>query len=292
MLPEIRSRPKMPTYNLRRFRVSRIANNSVVFALGRRGSGKTTGIINIFSSKRKDFKMGIAFCGNQATAQEYAKVMPDLFNYDDYQPEVLKEFIDRQELRVKQGGRKNTPYVFVILDDCFWQKSDVTNDPQFLRLLNNGRNYNIFFVCSMHYAFTIKPNMRMQIDYVFICREDMQANRKRLYDSYNVCFNRQAEFDACLEATTQDYGMMVITNTAAGGKGTKIEDKMAWWRGKAIEDGGARFKINKRGRWWKYARLHYDPKYYTRPDPEPEPVARKRGTRVKQKVSVNLSRRR
>jgi len=254
----------MPTYELKRFRVSSMANNSVVFLVARRGSGKSTNCIGIFSSKRSEFSYGIAFVGNKNTIADYAKIMPQTFIYENYQPEVLKDLIDHQERIVAEKGRKNTPYVYVIVDDCFWQKGEITNDAQILRLLNNGRHFNIFFVLSMHYSLTIKPMLRQQVDYVFLSYEKVPLYRERLYKNYNVAFKTQHEFDLCMMTATKNYGTLVLDNHSS--QSDKLEDNVFWWKSRALEDGGAKFKVNKHGTWWKYHKLHFDPQYYLKPD--------------------------
>ena len=40
----------------------------------------------------------------------------------------------------------------------------------------------------MQYALGIPPNLRTNIDYIFILRENIVQNRKRLYDSYAGMF--------------------------------------------------------------------------------------------------------
>ena len=44
----------------------------------------------------------------------------------------------------------------------------------------NGRDYKLLFLLTMQYALGIPPNLRTNIDYVFILRENYVSNRKRL----------------------------------------------------------------------------------------------------------------
>jgi hypothetical protein len=275
----------MPTYNLRKFKMKQIPNNGVVFCIGRRGSGKSTTMIGILSAKRHEFAYGIAFIGNRATAQEYyAKIMPATFIFDNYQPEVLKELLDRQERKIAEKGRKRTPFVYCCIDDCFFQRGELTHDEQFLRLLNNGRNYNAFGLISMHYSLTVKPNIRQQIDFAVLSREKNPAYRKRLYENYNSVFKSPYEFEQCMDASTKDYHVLILDNFST--QSNAIEDNVFWWKARSIKEGGADFKMNRGGYWWKFHAKRFDPLYYTREPPE---TATKSTRKKTAKASVILT---
>ena len=52
----------------------------------------------------------------------------------------------------------------------------------------NGRHYFAMFIITMQYALGIPPVLRTNIDYVFILRENIFMNRKKLYDQYAGMF--------------------------------------------------------------------------------------------------------
>ena len=52
----------------------------------------------------------------------------------------------------------------------------------------NGRHWHILFIITMQYPLGIPPNLRTNIDYVFILRENIVSNRKRIYDNYAGMF--------------------------------------------------------------------------------------------------------
>lgn len=52
----------------------------------------------------------------------------------------------------------------------------------------NGRHLNILTLITMQYALGVPPNLRTNIDYVFILRENIYANRKRIYEQYAGMF--------------------------------------------------------------------------------------------------------
>ena len=52
----------------------------------------------------------------------------------------------------------------------------------------NGRHFKILFLITMQYPLGIPPNLRSNIDYVFILRDNTVGNRKRIYENYAGMF--------------------------------------------------------------------------------------------------------
>ena len=111
---------------------------------------------------------------------------------------------------------------FLILDDCLydnsWQK-----DKNIRNIFMNGRHYNILFILTMQFALGIPPNLRTNIDYVFILRENIVSNRKRIYDHYAGMFPTFDMFCSTMDQCTENYECLVICNNA---KSNKIEDQV------------------------------------------------------------------
>ena len=55
-----------------------------------------------------------------------------------------------------------------------------------LEIFMNGRHWNIVYLS--YESLGIPPNLRCNIDWVFILRENIVSNRKRLYDNYTGMF--------------------------------------------------------------------------------------------------------
>ena len=79
----------------------------------------------------------------------------------------------------------------------------------------------------MQFALGIPPNLRTNIDYVFILRENIISNRKRIYDHYAGMFSTFDEFCQVMDACTENYECLVINNNA---KSNKITDQVFWYK--------------------------------------------------------------
>lgn len=86
-----------------------------------------------------------------------------------------------------KGRSKINPYISVILDDCLYDSS-WTKDKGIRSIFMNGRHHKILFLVTMQYPLGITPTLRSNVDYVFILRENIVSNRKRIYENYAGMF--------------------------------------------------------------------------------------------------------
>jgi hypothetical protein len=127
---------------------------------------------------------------------------------------------------VKFGGSHIDPRAFLILDDCLYD-SKWTNDKNIRALFMNGRHLKMFFIISMQYPLGIPPNLRTNIDFIFILRENIVANRKRIYDNYAGMFQNFEIFCQVMDQCTENFECLVIDNTT---KSNKLEDNVFWYK--------------------------------------------------------------
>jgi hypothetical protein len=157
-----------------------------------------------------------------------------MFIHDEYTPGVIDNVVKRQNMILKKinkdvqmyGNTQVDPRAFVILDDCLYD-SAWTKDKNVRALFMNGRHLKIFFVIAMQYPLGIPPNLRTNIDFIFILRENIVANRKRIYDNYAGMFPTFEIFCQVMDQCTENYECLVIDNTT---KSNKLEDTVFWYK--------------------------------------------------------------
>ena len=146
------------------------------------------------------------------------------------------------------GATSIDPKAFLILDDCIYDNSWV-KDKNVRSLFMNGRHWKILFMITMQYALGIPPNLRTNIDYVFILRENYVSNRKRLYEHYAGMFPNFEMFCQVMDQCTENYECLVINNNA---KSNKLEDQVFWYKAAPRKD----FRIGAR-KFWEYSSQNY-----------------------------------
>ena len=205
----------------------------VIVLIGRRDTGKSF-LVKDLLYHHQDIPIGTVISGTEAGNGFYSKMVPKLFIHDEYNTAIIENILKRQKMVIKQINKEVAAYgrsnidgrAFVILDDCLydnsWQK-----DKNIRNIFMNGRHYNILFILTMQFALGIPPNLRTNIDYVFILRENIVSNRKRIYDHYAGMFPTFDMFCSTMDQCTENFECLVICNNA---KSNKIEDQVFWYK--------------------------------------------------------------
>ena len=149
----------------------------------------------------------------------------------------------KQVKREKEAyGRSNIdPRAFVILDDCLYDAS-WSKDKVMRLLFMNGRHWKIMLIITMQYPLGIPPNLRTNIDYVFILREPYIANRKRIFENYAGMFPTFESFCQVMDQCTENYECLVVDNNA---KSNKLQDQIFWYKAQNHKD----FKLGSKEFW-------------------------------------------
>lgn len=95
----------------------------------------------------------------------------------------------------------------------------------------------------MQYPLGIQPNLRTNVDYVFILREPYLTNRKRIWENYASMFPTFEAFNSVMDQTTENYECLVINNNA---KSNKLNDCVFWYK---AENRPNNFKLGSKEFW-------------------------------------------
>tara|TARA_Y100000996_G_scaffold415176_1_gene408557 strand:- start:376 stop:1179 length:804 start_codon:yes stop_codon:yes gene_type:complete len=235
---------------LKKFDMSQISDDKVVVLIGKRDTGKSFLCRDILYHHR-DIPVGQVISGTEGANQFYQKIIPKLFIHGEFTPEVVQNMLKRQKLmidKINGGDRSTDPRAFLILDDCLYDNT-WAKDKNMRSVFMNGRHYKLLFLLTMQYALGIPPNLRTNIDYVFILRENYVSNRKRLYEHYAGMFPTFEMFCQVMDQCTENYECLVINNNA---KSNKLSDQVFWYKAEPRPD----FKIGADS-YWLYSKQNF-----------------------------------
>ena len=225
--------------------MNKITSDKVVVLIGKRNTGKSYLVKDILYH-HKNIPVGQAISGTEAANEFYGSIIPKVFIHEEYTAQIIQNIIKRQKLMVeklKQNPNMD-PRVFLILDDCLYDNS-WTKNTDIRSIFMNGRHYKILFLLTMQYALGIPPNLRTNIDYVFILRENYVSNRKRLYEHYAGMFPTFDMFCQVMDQCTENYECLVVDNNA---KSNQLVDQVFWYKAPERPD----FKCGAR-EFWEYS---------------------------------------
>ena len=205
----------------------------VIVLIGRRDTGKSY-LVRDLLYYHQDIPIGTVISGTEAGNGFYSEHVPKLFIHEEYNTAIIENILKRQRTVLKQMKkeveiyRKSTidPRAFVILDDCLFDAT-WAKDKMMRLLFMNGRHWKVMLVITMQYPLGIPPNLRTNIDYVFILREPYISNRKRIYENYAGMFPTFESFCQVMDQCTENFECLVISNNA---KSNKLNDQIFWYK--------------------------------------------------------------
>ena len=211
----------------------------VIVLIGRRDTGKTF-LVKDLLYFHQDIPIGTVISGTEAGNGFYGKLVPKLFIHEEYNSVLIENVLRRQRAVMKQCNQEMETYkkcsidprTFVILDDCLYDNT-WARDKLMRALFMNGRHWKVMLIITMQYPLGIPPNLRTNIDYVFILRENYLANRKKIWENFASMFPTLESFCSVMDQTTEKYCALVLNNNA---KSNKITDQIFWYKAEDSPD--------------------------------------------------------
>ena len=224
---------KGQTLQIRKFDLKKIASDATIAIIAKRGSGKSWIIRDILYHHR-DLAGGVVIAPTNKLNHFYDQFIPPLYIYNNFTPDIIpKIFLRQQKILDKNDERKKIrkrpvdPRICLVMDDCMGEKDRWLKDTSILELFNNGRHYKVFYLLSMQYSLGIPPELRSNFDYVFLLSDNINTNKKRLYDHYAGMFPSFSIFKDVFEQITSNFGCMVIDNKS---KSNNLQDVIFWFK--------------------------------------------------------------
>jgi hypothetical protein len=229
----------MAQLELKKFDMKRIVfdkyenKGPVIVMIGRRDTGKSFLMRDLLYHQR-DIPVGTVVSGTEQLNQFFSAHVPPVLIHHKFSENIIANVLMRQKQVVKQFKtqidvhKKTTldPRAFLILDDCMYDKSWPNNE--LIRIIfMNGRHYKLCTIFSQQFPLGIPPVLRTNIDYVFILREPVTNNRKRIYDNYAGMFPTFESFCQVMDQCTENYECLVIDNNC---KSNKLNDQVFWYK--------------------------------------------------------------
>jgi hypothetical protein len=205
----------------------------VIVLIGKRDTGKSF-LVRDLLFYQQDIPIGTVISGTEEGNGFYGKMVPKLFVHNEYNTAIIENILKRQRTVLKQIKKEMETYkrttidprAFVILDDCLYDNT-WARDKMMRLLFMNGRHWKVMLVITMQYPLGIPPNLRTNIDYVFILRENYIANRKRIYENYAGMFPTFESFAQVMDQCTENFECLVIHNNS---KSNKLHDQVFWYK--------------------------------------------------------------
>lgn len=195
------------------FNVRTLKQARTYMLLGKRNTGKTT-LLTDLCFHRQTMEFGIVFAGSIGSREDIKKYHPDTFIYEKFSADRLKTFFKDVKRMNGKLRRRNQQMVdcYLIIDDTGFDTSMWMNKT-LVEIMQNGRHYNISLFICLQYGKALRPNMRSQVDYVFILKEKAPEMINKIWDCFaGGHFKSKKQFTSTLDKCTRDFRCLVIKN--------------------------------------------------------------------------------
>lgn len=220
---------------LKKFDIKKIKDNSNIFIIGKRGTGKSFLAKDILYYHR-DISAGTVISPTEVANYFYYKFISNInvSIYNNYDTKITSNFLEKQKEMKKLTEKNSSDFGktgFLIFDDCInndsWKK-----DKYLKEIFMSGKFWRILFILTMSYPFTIPPHLRANLDYIFIFPDDYIENRRKIYDYYAGIF-KTFEIFCNMMNKLEKYECLVIDYTI---QSSRIEDCIFWYKAEDRED--------------------------------------------------------
>jgi hypothetical protein len=176
---------------------------------------KTYLVADILSHKK--IPIGCAILGNNIEPNNYSKLIPSTYIYNEYNSNIIKNILIRQKKMVRKSNVENR--MFLVMDKCF--NKSITASNEFKVLFLNNRCFKTTLISIMQYPFHISAIIRNGFDFIFILKNDNYSARKKIYEYYARIFPTLDIFCQIMDQYTDDFNCLVINTNS---KSNKLED--------------------------------------------------------------------
>lgn len=203
--------------------------------IGKKDTGKSFLIRDILATTQSYFPVGTVISGTEVANEFFQHMIPSKLIHDKYRPEIVSNVIKRQlgiktarnaDKKARGGSSSIDPRAFLILDDCLYDNTWI-NQESTRYIFMNGRHIDMMTIITMQYPLGISPNLRTNVDFIFILRENITRNRRIIYENYAGMFPTYEMFSQFMDQCTEDYNCLVICN---GIQSNKLEDQVFWYK--------------------------------------------------------------
>lgn len=244
------SKPKREI-RLRKFNMANMGDQKVCVFVGKRKSGKSFCVKDALYYLQKTPVVRV-ISGTERANKHYSNFVPPAFISYEYSDDIVDSFMARQHMLIakkdEQRYKNMDKRAILILDDLMFAKNSWVKNPRIKEIAMNGRHWDVSFIITLQYCLGIPPDLRANVDYVFLFKENRMAERRKLYEYWAGVIPTFKMFCEIMDSCTNDFGCIVIDTVS---KSNNLEDQVFYYKAKDHGD----FKMCG-ARAWSYSESH------------------------------------
>ena len=216
---------------IKKFQLEDIIPSAHITIIGNRQRGKSHLIKNILYH-HQTIPAFLVVNPREEMEPFYSHFVPKLFIHPTLEPDTLSRVFHRQHSIMKK--KQHDSRAIIVMDDCI-SSSTFFKDPKCKEMIMNGRRLNLSSILTLQFPLNISPEIRINMDYIFLFGTENEHHRKRIYEQYAGFFPTFAKFNEIFqEITSSPYRCMVIKNAVPCF--SDVSDMLFWFEAEFVPD--------------------------------------------------------
>lgn len=217
---------------LRKFTLEYISDSSLILVVGSPQSGKST--ITKELLYKKNYPIGLVISHQpQHKINKTYDYIPPIFIHSKYNECIIKKYMKTQKSNDHNNSETDTRS-FIILEDIFYD-DDLLRNKYLRRLFTSYRDMNILCIIEMEYLRGFTKSMQTNIDYIFILKDRIQLNRRKIYELFKdklgfefTLFNKfMDDYTEDLNTYSNNFTFLILDVKSPS---HNIQDKLFWYK--------------------------------------------------------------
>ena len=208
---------------VKKFDPETLKPHRIIILVGKRGTGKSVLQRDILYHLRNRLDFGLAMTPTEESCETFREHMPDSWIYSAFSSSKLDAMLSMQREMVKMKKQRS---LFVIMDDCMYDKR-ILKGVGIRDLFMNGRHLSVTLCNAVQYVMDMGPDLRTQVDYVFALRENIIANKSKLWKYFFGMFEKYEDFARVMDKCTANHGCIVMDNTTGS---CNVDECIFWYK--------------------------------------------------------------
>ncbi len=211
-----------------RFHLTNLDPASNIVIIGKKNTGKSWLVRDLMYHFRK-FPVGVVISPTEKTSPFFSSFFPQTMLQECWDPDYIRRLYESQEKRLinKEHHLTDQDRIALIMDDCLADAHLWKRDKYIRKLFMNGRHAYFLFILTMQFVLGIPPDLRTNIDYTFIFRENILKERKKIWENYAGVIPTFTLFNSLMDKCTQKHMCLVICNN---GTSNELSQNVFWYK--------------------------------------------------------------
>lgn len=223
------------------FDIKSIPPGKKILFVGMTGTGKTTLLFDYLYHNKKTFMAGNVISKTERVNGAFAKHVPNYLIFNEFNKTIPEELVKFQSNLASKYPKwfnehniskfENPFNSFLIMDDCLsdasaWKKQKIIE-----QLFYEGRHFNITLIMTLQFSLGLPPNLRNNVDYVFLCSCPKIKEQEKYYTHFGSMFPNFKQFKSIFTEFTKNHGCMVINVLS---RSDNLEDQVYYYKATAL----------------------------------------------------------